>query len=69
MEKSTSPEMLIFLLRNGTAVLNVGRSRVEQVSRKVFIMMRGIYRRETKESAAILPAIIGAVSKVLVDSG
>ena len=51
------------------AVLTVDRSKVELVSRKVFIMMRGIYRRETKESAAIFPAIIGAVRVALVDSG
>ena len=51
------------------AVLTVDRSKVELVSRKVFIMMRGIYRRETKESAAIFPAIIGAVRAALVDSG
>lgn len=51
------------------AVLAVDRSKVELVSRKVFIMMRGIYRRETKESAAIFPAIIGAVRVALVDSG
>jgi len=51
------------------AVLTVDRSKVELVSRKVFIMMRGIYRRETKESAAIFSAIIGAVRAALVDSG
>jgi hypothetical protein len=51
------------------AVLTVDRSKVGLVSRKVFIRMRGIYRRETKESAAILPAIIGAIRVALVDSG
>lgn len=53
----------------GIAVLNVDRSRERRDSRKIFIMMRGIYRRETKESAAIFPAIIGAVRVALVDSG
>jgi len=52
----------------GTAALNVGRSRKGRDSKKVFIMMRGIYRRETKDSAAIYPAIIGAVREILVDS-
>lgn len=56
-------------LKYGTAVLDVGCSRKEQDSKKVFILMRGIYRRETEESAAIVPAIIGTVSGVPVDSG
>lgn len=53
----------------GTVVLNTDRSRKGRDSRKIFIMMRGIYRRETKDSAAIFPAIIGAVRVALVDSG
>jgi len=53
----------------GTAVLNIDRSRKGRNSKKVFIMMRGIYLRETKDSAAIFPAINGAVRVALVDSG
>ena len=64
--------LLIHVLKKqqyGIAVLTVERSKVELVSRKVFIMMRGIYRRETKDSAAIFPAINGTVRVALVDSG
>ncbi|MDP2268306.1 MAG: hypothetical protein Q8K46_03970 [Deltaproteobacteria bacterium] len=53
----------------GTAVLNVGRSKEGRDSKKVFVMMYGIYRREAKESATAYPVSIGAVWKVWVDSG
>jgi hypothetical protein len=62
-------EYVLKKLKYGTAVLDVGCSRKEQDSKKVFVLMRGIYRRETKESAVIFPAIIGAVRVALVDSG
>lgn len=70
MENGTSQEMLIFLLQNGTAVLIIGRSREEgRISRKVFLKMCGIGHRETKNSVAAHPAIIGIIREVLVDSG
>jgi len=63
---------IIHVLKNqkyGIAILTVDRSREGRDSRKIFIMMRGIYRRETKDSAAIFPAINGAVREIRVDSG
>ena len=69
METGTFQEMLIFLLRNGTAVLIVGRSRQGRDGKKIFIMMRGIYRREIRSSTRSYPAIMVVVGKILVDSG